>query len=102
MRQTHAVFGAQLHGGLEQVHHEPQFVGVQVVHDGEEFGRVVALPSEDLADMGPVLRFDGGIVVFFVGPAAGELKAAFLAVAVQVVIDEFRAIVGVDVLQRTP
>src|SRR5690606_4176498 len=42
---------------------------------------------------------DVGVVVFFVGSAAGELDAVLFAVPVEVVVDELRAVVRIDGLE---
>src|SRR5215472_2018656 len=49
--------------------------------------------------MGPVLLLDVGVVVLLVRAAAGELNLLRLAVVPQVLIDELRAVVGVDAAQ---
>jgi len=46
--------------------------------------------------MGPILLFDVSVVVFFVGPPSGKLNMVVLAVLVEVVVEEFRAVVRVD------
>jgi len=48
----------------------------------------------------PVLLLDMGVVVFLVRPATGELNLAGLAVAEEVVVDEFGAVIGVEAAQR--
>src|SRR6516162_3931014 len=49
--------------------------------------------------MCPVLLLDVGIVVFLGGPAAGELDLAGRAVIIEMVVDEFGAVVGVQTSQ---
>src|SRR5690606_21155039 len=49
--------------------------------------------------MSPVLLFDVGVIVFFVGSAAGELDDTLLTVRVEVVVDELRAVVRIDGLE---
>jgi hypothetical protein len=43
--------------------------------------------------------FDVGVVVFLVGPAAGELNGVGPAVIVEMAVDELRAVIGVDAAQ---
>jgi hypothetical protein len=46
--------------------------------------------------VGPVLLLDVGVVILLVGAAPGELDALGLAVPVEMVVDELRAVVRVD------
>src|SRR3970282_2458258 len=59
-------------------------------------GAVVSIPADQLANVGPVLLLDVGVVVLLVGTAAGELDLLGAAVADQVVVEELAAVVGVD------
>ena len=61
--------------------------------------RIVALPTQQLAHVRPVLLLDVGVVVFLVGPPAGELDWPLGAPADQMPVDELRAIVGIDAQQ---
>ncbi len=47
--------------------------------------------------MGPVLLLDMGVVVLLVGPAPGEADLPRVAVAIEMMVDELAAVVGVDV-----
>ena len=49
--------------------------------------------------MGTVFLFDMGVVVFLVGPAAGELDVILIAERHEMAVDEFRAVVGIDAQQ---
>jgi hypothetical protein len=51
-------------------------VGTEVIEGRDRLRRVVAVPADELADMGPVLLFDMGVVVLLVGPAPGEADLA--------------------------
>jgi len=51
------------------------------------------------AYVGPVLLLDVGVVVLLVGSSAGELDLVFLAVAHQVVVDEFGVYSGDSILK---
>ncbi len=52
--------------------------------------------SEDFADVGEVFLFDVSIVVFFVRPGASESDVVCFAVTDEMVVDEFRAVVGIN------
>ena len=94
----HPGFADERHGRQEQVLEEPEFLSVERVQGGHSLGRVVPDVPHELSDVGPVLLFDVGVVVFLVGPAPRELDPVVLAVADEVGVDELRAIVGVDAL----
>ena len=57
---------------------------------------VVALVAEDFAHMGPVFLFDMGVVVFFVRAPSGELDFLLITEGFEVVVDELRAVIGID------
>jgi len=46
--------------------------------------------------MGPVFLFDMSVVVFFVGASSGELDLFLITERLEVIVDEFRAVVGID------
>jgi len=48
--------------------------------------------------VGPVFLFDVGVVIFVIGPAAGELDRFFslFKVAIEVVVEEFGSVVAVE------
>jgi len=52
--------------------------------------------AAQLAHMGPVLLFDVSVIVFLVGPPSGKLNVVVLAVLVEVVVEELRAVVRID------
>ena len=89
-------FAEELDRGQEEVVEEPQLVPIERVqrHHGRR-GVVPPVPHE-LADVRPVLLLDVGVVVLLVRPAARELDLLGLAVAVEMVVDELGAVVGVD------
>jgi hypothetical protein len=92
-------FAQQLHGGLEEMHHEAQLIAGELVEEGQGLRGVKARPAEELAHVRPVFLFDVGIIVFLVGPAASELDLARLTVADEMVNDKLAAIVGVEPAQ---
>ncbi len=46
----------ELHGRLEEIHHEAQLVAVELVEEREGVGGVKARPAEELADVRPYLK----------------------------------------------
>jgi len=86
----------QFDRGLEEIHVQPQLVGVKIVHGLDGFRGIVAVPTDEFADMGPVFLLDMGVVVFFVGPAAGEVDLAIRTVFFDMVVDELAAVVDVQ------
>ena len=78
---------------LEQVHVEPELIGVEVVERRDGLRRLVAVPADELADVGPVLLLDMGVVVLFIGPAPGEADLPVMAITVQIMVDELAAVV---------
>src|SRR6202162_6391211 len=96
---AHPFLAEQLHRGQEQVLEESQLAAVEGVDRGLRAWGVVAHVAEELADVGSVFLLDVGVVVFLVGPAAGELDLLGLAVVPEMLVDELRAVVGVDAPQ---
>jgi hypothetical protein len=62
--------------------------------------RVIAFPAEKLPYVGPVLLFDVRVVIFLVRTSARELDVLSLAPTLQMPVDEFRSVVGVQAQQR--
>jgi len=94
-------FGEEFHGGEEEVMKEPPFMGIEVIEERDDFGIVEALVAEPLADMGPVLLLDMGIIVFMVGAASGELNGfiPFGKVFEEVIIEKLASIVTIEAAQ---
>ena len=46
--------------------------------------------------MGPVFLFDVCVIVFFVGPATGELDMILITEGLEVIVDKLRAVIGID------
>src|SRR5262245_57804761 len=93
---AHARLATELDGGQEQVLEPAQLAAVERVDRGLGGGSVVAHVPEQLADVGPVLLLDVGVVVLLVGAAAGELDLLGLTVVPQMLIDKLRAVIRVD------
>ena len=89
----------QLHRRQEEILQQPE-VGIDGVHRDARRLRVVAEVAHVLAHVRPVLLLDVRVVVFLVGPPARELNLAGFAVRVQMGVDEFGAVVGVNAAQR--
>ena len=70
--------------------------GPDLVQEREFAGGVVAVVAGGLADFGPVLLLDVGLVVLVVGSAAGEGDVPVGAPGAEVVVDELAAVVRVD------
>lgn len=100
--RTFSDFGSEFHRGLEEVLEEPQ-VGIKIVDGVEGLRRIVAIPAQEFAHVGPVFLFDVGIVVFLVGTGAGELDGRAcgpLTEGEQRVVDELGSVVRVNPSQR--
>lgn len=93
---TDARLTDQLHGRQEEVLEGSQFVSVKIIHRLVGRKRVIAQVAEDFAYMGPVFLFDMGVVVFFVGTSSGELDFFLIAERFEMIVDELRAVVGID------
>lgn len=95
-------FGEEFGGGAEEVVEESPFLGVEVIEERDDLGVIEALVAEPLADVGPVFLFDVGVVLFVVGAAAGEVDgfSPLGEVAVEVVVEELGAVVGVEAEER--
>src|ERR1700730_18106595 len=84
----------ELHRGLKEIHHQPELVAIELIDGVQGWRRVIAVPPQQFADVGPYLLLNMRIVVFLVRAPAGELDLAPLTVAEKMVIDELRAVVG--------
>ena len=85
----------QAYGGLEEVHEESRLLAIEVIDEFQGLGGVVTVPAQELTHMGPVFLFDMSIVVFLVGSATSELDVFLMAISPEVMVNEFRAVVGV-------
>ncbi len=74
-------------------------MAVEGIHGVEGRGGVGAHVPQECADVGPVLLLDMGVIVFLVGALASELDPLSLAIPVEMVVDELRAVVGVNALK---
>lgn len=77
------------------------FAGVEVVHERDQLGVIEAVIAEELPHLAPVLLLDMGVVVLPVGAGTGEGRSLRVAaeVAQQVGVEEFGAVVAIEVLQ---
>ena len=63
----------ELHGGAEEIMKEPPLFGIEVVEERDDSGVIEALIAEPLADVGPVLLFDMGVIIFVISAATGKM-----------------------------
>ena len=63
----------ELHGRAEEIMKESPLFGIEVIEERDDTGVIEALISEPLADVGPVLLFDMGVIIFVIGTAAGKV-----------------------------
>jgi hypothetical protein len=75
-------------------------VPVQVIEGGDRRQGVVPVVAHELADVGPVLLLDVGVVVLLVGSPPRELNGVGLAVPVEGIVDELAPVVGVNAPER--
>ena len=69
---------------------------IQVLDDAEFLRGVVAQIPEGPSNMGVVLLFDIGVIVFPGGPGATKLQALLLAIPEKMAINEGAVVIGVD------
>jgi hypothetical protein len=87
---------------LFKLHHRQEEVDVEVpdsiqaVEEVKLFGGVVAVIANGSPHNRPVLLLDIGIVILLTSAAAGEGDFFIQTVAVELIIDELGAIVGID------
>jgi hypothetical protein len=72
--RAHPLLTEQLDRRQEQVLEQPQLLPVESLDRGLRGEAVVAHVAQELADVGPVLLLDVGVVVLLVGPPARELN----------------------------
>ena len=60
-------FGFKFQGRLKQVLEVEEFLGIELVEEVAGLLGFEALPAEEAADVGEVLLFDMGVIVFLVG-----------------------------------
>jgi len=63
-------------------------------------GRVVAVVADEFTDAGPVLLLHVRGVLLVARPGPGEGDLVFLAVPVELVVDELAAVIGIDADNR--
>ena len=92
---AYALFLNELHGGLKEILKQPQLVLVEAVDGLLGLHGVIAIPAQDLTDMGVVFLFHMAVVIFLVFTAPGKLHpgTGFKAEGQQGVVDELFPIV---------
>jgi len=93
---TNPGLGCEFDRRQEEILELAQFVVVKVVDRREGLWRIEAGVAKQLAHMSPVFLLDMGVVVFLVRSSTRELDAVSTAVVQEMVVDEFRTVVGVD------
>ena len=63
----------QLHGRAEEIKKESPLFGIEVIEERDDSGIIEALIAEPLADVGPVLLFDMGVIIFVISTATGKV-----------------------------
>ena len=74
------MFFFKLEGGTEVVGIEAESVFIEVIDYGNQFWFIEAVVSEQLTDMGPILLFHVGIIIFLIGAGAGKLDGGMWSV----------------------
>jgi len=92
---TAALLAHQLHRGLKEILKQPQ-IRIEGIECLLSFQGLVAVPADELAHMRPILLLDMGVVIFFIGPGAGELDAVSPTERDQMPVDELAPIVRVE------
>ena len=70
---TDPFFRDELHGRAEEVMKESPLFSIEVIEERDDSGVIEALISEPLTDVGPVLLFDMGVIIFVIGTTAGKV-----------------------------
>ena len=81
--------------GAEEILEGTPLVAIKIVHKIDQLRFIEAVIAEELAYMRPVFLLDVSAIVFVIGAGAGELsgRRPVGQIPVQMVIEEFRAIV---------
>ena len=61
------MFSFELEGGTEVVGIEAESVFIEVIDYGNQFWFIEAVVAEQLTDMGPILLFHVGSIIFLIG-----------------------------------
>lgn len=91
-------FLSELHTGLEEVGIEPQ-ESIDMLDQEELFVLIVAVIAHGGADDGVIFLFDEAVIVFAIGAAAREADLLLLTIAMELIVDELAAVVGIDTLE---
>lgn len=89
----------QLGPRLKEIQPQAELVPVQLIHGFDRLRGVTTVPARQLADVGPILLLDVGIIVFLERTAVGELHLLAGAPGAHMPVDELRAVVGADAVQ---
>jgi len=98
--RTFAHLALQLDRRLKQIHHQSPFADIQVIHRDLRARRIIAIIADEFADVRPILLLNMRIVIFFVGTRTREFQVMLFAVAHQVRIQKFTAVVRVNGFER--
>src|ERR1041384_588567 len=93
-----AFLGGKLANWLEEVHVQPLLL-VELLHQRERGLRAVSAVADGLPNRGPVPLLHKGLVILAVGSAPGKSETLLLAVPNEHLVDELRAIVGVELAE---
>ena len=96
---ANSVLVDQLEHWLKEVDVE-SCVFIDCLKERQSLRRFIAAIANETAHDGPVLLFHVCLVILFVRPRPGEGNLLFLAVAVEVVVDESGIIIRVDTQER--
>src|SRR5438309_357184 len=94
-----ALFVAKLHGGLKEVHIEPE-CAVESIEGLAALVSFKARISHCLANDREILLLDEALVVLLVRPASTERDHLFLAITKEIVVDELGSVVGIEAQER--
>jgi len=92
---TGSDFFFELHDRLEEVGVNSQGL-VELVQETQLRWGIVAVVTNGFADDGVVFLFDEAVVVLAIGATPGEGDAFSFTVAIELVVDKLRAVIGVD------
>lgn len=55
----------KLHRRLEEIRIEPQLISIEIIHEMKSWDGIIPDPAQELADIGPVLLFERGVIILF-------------------------------------
>ena len=92
---ANVLFVDEFENGLKEVDIQAQVL-VDALEDGILLIVVQSIIANGMPHHGPVLLLDMGLIIFLVGTRTGKGDLLILAIALEQVIDEFGAIIGVN------